>query len=166
MVKMTYICQTTKIYLWCKGEMVMFLFKRAWFYVKRKWGKALTVGIILFVVSTLSLTGLLIKSASNSTFEVARDKLGADVTYTSDLSSLTQSIRGNGGMRGTGGFKVTLPDDYKAITTKEIERIASNSKYVDSYTINASLAGEPVDFSYYNPAGNTDEDPEESNSNG
>jgi hypothetical protein len=40
----------------------MWFFKRAWLYIRRKWGKALTIGIILFVVSTLVLTGLLIKN--------------------------------------------------------------------------------------------------------
>lgn len=137
---------------------IIYFLKRAWLYVKRKWGKALTVGIILFVVATLVLTGLLIKSASQSTFEIARNKLGATVTYTSDLSSVMNNSQ-NGGSptsKGTGaGF--TMPEDYTSITTKEVELIAANSKYVKSYTIAASLAGEAVDFSYYNPSGDTED---------
>lgn len=134
----------------------MYFLKRSWLYVRRKWGKALTVGIILFVVSTLVLTGLLIRSASQSTFEIARNKLGASVTYSTDLSSVMGDMR-SGTRSTTGGSaaKFTLPDDYTSITTKEIEEIAANSKYVKNYTISASLAAEAVDFTYYNPSSST-----------
>ena len=136
----------------------MYILKRAGLYVRRKWGKNLTVGIILFVVSALVLTGLLIKSASQSTFEIARNKLGATVSYTADLSSAMGDTESGGRPteKGTGAM-FTLPDDYTSITTKEIELIASNSKYVKNYTVSASLAGEAVDFSYYNPSGDTEE---------
>lgn len=124
--------------------------KRAWIYVKRKWGKVITIGILLFIVSTLILTGLLINSASNSTFEVARNKLGASVTYTTDLSSVMQENRGMGkDVERGAGFEFTLPSDYTQITTKEIEYIYNNSEYVKDYVISVSLAGEPVDFSYF-----------------
>jgi putative ABC transport system permease protein len=141
----------------------MYFLKRAKLYVTRKWGKTITVGIILFVVSTLVLTGLLIRTASQSTFEAARDKLGATVSYTSDLSSVMGSSGSRPTERGTGsGF--TLPDDYETITTKEVELIASQSKYVKSYTISASLAANAVDFSYYNPSSSTTEDESDTNS--
>lgn len=134
----------------------MFFLKRSWLYVTRKWGKALTVGIILFIVSTLVLTGLLIKSASQSTFEVARNKLGATVTYTSDLSSVMKqtTTTGTAPVKGE-GFSFTMPDDYTALTTKEIDTIVSNSKYVKSYTISATLAANANSFTYYNPSGTT-----------
>ena len=145
----------------------MYFLKRAELYVKRKWGKTLTVGIILFVVSTLVLTGLLIRSASQNTFEMARSKLGATVTYTTDLSSVMGEMQSGGRPteKGTGaGF--TLPDDYTTITTKEIDFIAANSKYVKTYTISSSLAAEAVDFTYYNPSGDTDETEETTEENG
>ena len=117
-------------------------------------------------MSTLVLTGLLIKSASESTFEVARNKLGASVNYTSDLSSVMQNMQGGRPEQGSTstGRGFTLPDDYSAITTKEIEYIAQNSKYVKDYVISASLAGEPVDFSYYNP--NKDNEESSTDTNG
>lgn len=137
----------------------MFFVKRAWFYVKRKWGKVFTVGFILFIVASLVLTGLLIKSASISTFEIARNKLGASVTYTADLSSVMEGMRGEFGRqpeRG-GGINFTLPADYTSITTKEIELIAQNSKYVKNYVVSATLAAKAVDFSYYNPSNSDSE---------
>lgn len=124
----------------------MYFLKRAFLYVRRKKSKVITIGIILFVVSALVLTGLVIQSASNNTFEVARQKLGATVLYTSDLSSVMEVGERTPGM----GRNFTLPDDYTQITTKEIEYIAANSEYVKDYVINASLAVTPVDFSYYN----------------
>lgn len=135
----------------------MFFLKRSLLYVRRKWGKNLTVGIILFVVSTLVLIGLLIRTASNNAFEVARNKLGATVTYTTDLSS-TFSSQATSGEKptGGGGASFSIPDDYTSITTKEIEEIASTSKYVDSYTLSASMAAEAIDFSYYSPSTTTE----------
>ncbi|MFA5407231.1 MAG: ABC transporter permease [Bacilli bacterium] len=142
----------------------MFFMKRALLYVRRKWGKALTVGIILFIVSTLVLTGLLIKSAAQSTFEVARNKLGATVVYTTNLSSAMKEARSDSDIsatRGT-GFSFSMPDDYTSITTKEIELITLNSKYVKSYTISATQAVNAVDFTYYDPSGSDSEDKTES----
>jgi putative ABC transport system permease protein len=135
----------------------MYFLKRARLYVSRKWGKTITVGVILFIVSTLVLTGLLIKTASQSTFEMARNKLGATVTYTSDLSSVMGNNGGRPTTRGS-GFSFTMPEDYTAITTKEVELIASNSKYVKNYTISANLAANAVDFSYYNPSSTSEEE--------
>lgn len=129
----------------------MYFFKRAFLYVVRKVGKAVILGFILFIVATLVLTGFLIQTASDKTYDVARNKLGAKVTYTSDLLSVMQNNIGERGQGGIGkGF--SLPGDYAAITTKEVEKIAENSEYVKSYTISANLAGKPIDFSYYNPS--------------
>lgn len=130
----------------------MYFLKRSFLYVIRKVGKVVTLGFILFTVAALVLTGFLIQTASNKAYEAARNKLGANVTYTSDLSNVMQN---NIGKRGEGGTVqgFTVPDDYSAITTKEVEQIMQNSKYVQSYTISANLAGKPADFSYYNPSG-------------
>lgn len=136
----------------------MYFLKRAKLYVTRKWGKTLTLGIILFIVSTLVLTGLLIKTASQKTFEMAREKLGATVSYTTDLSSAMKNndIGGRPTEKGMGG-RFTIPDNFTSITTKEIELIVSKSKYVESYTISANLSANAVDFTYYDPS-SSDED--------
>lgn len=131
----------------------MFFVKRAWYYVSRKIGKSITIGIILFVVFTLILTGLLINSGAKGAYEVARSKLGATVTYNTDLTSVMSMNTPNGGGRpnmGTGS-RFEMPDDYTEITTKEIETIVENSKYVKNYTISASTSGEAKDFTYYDP---------------
>lgn len=44
---------------------------------------------------------------------------------------------------------MTLPDDYTNLTTKEVEEIASNSKYVKNYKYSVSYTGNPVDFEEY-----------------
>jgi putative ABC transport system permease protein len=133
----------------------VYFLKRAGIYVTRKKSKVITMGVILFIVSALVLTGLLIKSAAQKTFDAARSKLGATVSYTTDLSS----VMGNPKERIPGsGMGITLPDDYTSITTKEIETIYEDSNYVESYVINASLAGTAIDFSYYNPSGSATEE--------
>jgi putative ABC transport system permease protein len=129
----------------------MFIFKRALIYVRRKKSKVLTIGVILLVVSTLALTGLVINSAAKTTFEYARNSLGTTVSYTTDLSSVMPTERGIPGQ----GMGVTIPDDYEVINMNEIEYIKNNSIYIESYTINTSLAASPIDFSYYNPSGET-----------
>lgn len=145
----------------------MYFLKRAVLYVRRKLGKAFIIGIILFVVATLVLTGLLIKSASQKTFEIARNKLGATVNYTADLSSVMgEKTEGERPSKRGAGASFELPDDFTSITTKEIGLIASESKYVKSYTISASLAGEAVDFSYYNPSSDDSTEEDTSSNNG
>ena len=121
----------------------------------------------MFVVATLVLTGLLIKSASQKTFEIARNKLGATVNYTADLSSVMgEKTEGERPSKRGAGASFELPDDFTSITTKEIGLIASESKYVKSYTISASLAGEAVDFSYYNPSSDDSTEEDTSSNNG
>lgn len=129
----------------------MFFLKRAWYYVTRKLGKVITIGIILFIVSSLVLTGLVINSASESAATAARKKLGANVTYSTELRMNMQTTD-DGPTRGSGGsFNFEIPDGYSQITTKEIETIVNNSKYVKSYSISASMSATASDFSYYDP---------------
>ena len=113
----------------------MYILKRSWYYITRKKGKSITVGIILFIVATLVLTGLLINSAANKTFEVAKNKLGSNVIYKVDTSSVMQEQMNNDGQTMSPG-DFSLPDDFTDLTTKEVEDIANNSKYVKSYKYN------------------------------
>lgn len=128
----------------------MYILKRSWYYITRKKGKTITIGIILFIVATLVLTGLVINSAAKKTFEVAKNKLGSNIIYKSDTSSVINNAmesRKEGEKFNPG--ELTLPDDYTNLTTKEVELIASNSKYVKSYKYNTSFTGKPVDFDEY-----------------
>lgn len=69
----------------------MYILKRSFYYITRKKGKSITIGIILFIVASLVLTGLLINSAANKTFEVAKNKLGSNIIYKSDTSSVIEN---------------------------------------------------------------------------
>jgi putative ABC transport system permease protein len=141
----------------------MYILKRSWYYITRKKGKSITVGIILFIVATLVLIGLLINSAANKTFEVAKNKLGSNVIYKVDTSSAMQEQMNNDGQRmGPGDF--SLPDDFTDLTTKEVETIANNSKYVKSYKYNVSYTGNPVDFDEYDVSSGDDSSVEGENS--
>lgn len=144
----------------------MYILKRSWYYITRKKGKSITIGIILFVVATLVLTGLLINSAANKTFQVAKNKLGSNIIYKSDTSSVIEDAMGNNTNEG-GRFNpvnITLPDDYTNLTTKEVETIAENSKYVKSYKYSTSYTGNPIGFEEYSLT-SSDESETEDNSN-
>lgn len=141
----------------------MYILKRSWYYITRKKGKSITVGIILFIVATLVLTGLLINSAANKTFEVAKNKLGSNVIYKVDTSSVMQEQMNNDGQTMSPG-DFSLPDDFTDLTTKEVEDIANNSKYVKSYKYNVFYTGNPVDFDEYDVSFSDDSSVESENS--
>lgn len=144
----------------------MYILKRSWYYITRKKGKSITIGIILFIVATLVLTGLLINSAANKTFEVAKNKLGSNIIYKSDTSSVIEDAIGNnneGGRFNPGN--VTLPDDYTNLTTKEVETIAKNSKYVKSYKYSTSYTGNPIGFEEYSLTSSDESETVDSNNN-
>lgn len=124
----------------------MFFMKRSLLYVKRKKSKVLTIGAILLIVSTLVLTGLVIKSASRATFAYARNILGASVTYTTNMSS----IMGDRSERVPGsGMGFTLPSDFSNISNAEIDTITAGTDLIKSTLINATLAANAVDFGYF-----------------
>ena len=126
----------------------MNIFKRAYYYVTRKKSKSITVGVLLFVVATLVLTGFLIQKAADKTYEVAKEKLGSNVMYQTDTSTIIKNA-----MTTTTGERpdfssITMPDDYTDLTTKEIETIVANSKYIKSYTYNLGYSANAIDFDY------------------
>lgn len=131
----------------------MYILKRSLYYITRKKGKSITIGVILFIVATLVLTGLLINSAANKTFKVAKNKLGSNIIYKADTSSVIDNVMNNGGFNPG---SMTLPGDYKDLTTKEVEIIVDNSKYIKSYKYSTSYTGNPIDFEEYSLTSNED----------
>ena len=107
----------------------MFFIKRAFIYIKRRKSKSLMLGLILLVVSTLTLISLVINSASDLAFEYARLNLESNVSYRAHLS--------RDGLRGQGMGQV-FPVDFTNINLDEINNIVDNSPYevVDSFNIN------------------------------
>ncbi len=142
----------------------MYILKRSLYYITRKKGKSITIGVILFVVATLVLTGLLINDAANKTFKQAKSKLGSNIIYKSDTSSVIEDAMNNNGNAEERKFnpgEISLPDDYTNLTTKEVETIAENSKYVKSYKYSTSYTGNPVDFEEYSLTSSDEEDQSE-----
>lgn len=119
----------------------MYFMKRALLYVRRKKSKVALLLGILFVASTLILTGLVIESASKKTFEYARNELGGSVVYTTDLSGIERVP----GM----GMRDSVPTDFTNISLEEVEMITSSTSLLESYSINATIAVNPIDFSYF-----------------
>lgn len=136
----------------------MYILKRSFYYITRKKGKSITIGIILFIVATLVLTGLVINSAASKTFEVAKNKLGSNIIYKADTSSIINNAmeKRQEGQRFNPG-ELSLPDDFTNITTIEVEKIKENSKYVKSYNYNVSYTGNPVDFEEYSLSASDEE---------
>lgn len=147
----------------------MYILKRSLYYITRKKGKSITIGVILFVVATLVLTGLLISDAANKTFKQAKNKLGSNVIYKSDTSSVIEdamnnSSNGQENKRNFNPGELSLPEDYTNLTTKEVETIVKNSKYVKSYKYSTSYTGNPVDFEEYSLTSSDSDSENENNS--
>lgn len=147
----------------------MYILKRSLYYITRKKGKSITIGVILFIVATLVLTGLLINDAANKTFKQAKNKLGSNVIYKSDTSSVVEDAMNNSsnGQENRRSFNpgdLSLPEDYTNLTTKEVETIAKNSKYVKSYKYSTSYTGNPINFEEYSLT-SSDSDSENENNN-
>ena len=120
----------------------MFFIKRAFIYIKRRKSKSLLLGLILLVVSTLTLISLVINSASDLAFEYARLNLGSNVSYRAHLS--------RDGLRGMGqGMGQVFPSDFTNIDLNEINNIVLNSPYEVNERFTINLRVRPSGFEEY-----------------
>lgn len=71
--------------------------KRAFWSVKARKGKSLLLLVVLSVISVFVLSGLTIETAAEKSSELARQKLGGDVTLTVDREKLIQDQSGTEG---------------------------------------------------------------------
>ncbi|MEI4789249.1 FtsX-like permease family protein [Bacillus sp. FJAT-53060] len=119
--------------------------KRAFLSMKQRKVKSIILLCIFFIVTNLVLAGFAIQNASQKASELAREKLGADVTLQPDFE---KSMKQNGGMVKVPSF----PDK------KTIDKLA-NSPYVIDYNVTTPSIGEADGFTPIK-----DEDSEDNNS--
>ncbi|WP_226566865.1 ABC transporter permease [Bacillus stratosphericus] len=122
--------------------------KRAFLSMKQRKVKSIILLCIFFIVTNLVLAGFAIQNASQKASELAREKLGADVTLQHDIEKSM-----NGGMMEVSPF----PDK------KTIDKLAK-SPYVKDHNVTTPSIGEADGFTAIKDEDSEDEDSEDNNS--
>lgn len=68
------------------------MFKRALLSVRRRKEKNLIMFLFLFIISTLALTAISIKNATNESMNLVKKSLGGEVTLSSDMEKLREEF--------------------------------------------------------------------------
>lgn len=97
--------------------------KRAFLSMKQRKVKSLIFLCIFFIVTNLVLAGFAIQNASQKASDLAREKLGADVTLKPDFEKIMKQAREKGG-----GGEIKAP----SLDEKTVETLAK-SQYVKNY---------------------------------
>ncbi|NWK72589.1 ABC transporter permease [Bacillus paramycoides] len=103
--------------------------KRAFLSIKQRKVKSFIFLCIFFIVTNLVLAGFAIQNASQKSSDLARKKLGADVTLQEDFEKSMKEAMENGGMS-----KPNFLDE------KTLEKLAK-SPYVKDYNFKISFMG-------------------------
>ncbi|EDS78535.1 ABC transporter, permease protein [Clostridium botulinum C str. Eklund] len=120
--------------------------KRAMLSIKKKKMKSLMLFMVLFIVANMVLVGLSIESATKKSTELAREKLGSDVTLKVNQRKIMEERRANGDKE-----KGNMP----YLTTTIADTLKDNS-HVIAYNYSSSSFGLSKDFNNVKSE-NTDE---------
>ncbi|PFN20863.1 ABC transporter permease [Bacillus cereus] len=120
--------------------------KRAFLSMKQRKVKSLIFLCIFFIVTNLVLAGFAIQNASQKASDLARKKLGADVTLKLDMEKVMKQAQSG----GTGG-RVETP----TLDEKEVEKLAKSS-YVKDYNLTVPSMGTADGFTPIKDEENTD----------
>lgn len=71
----------------------MYLFKRAYLYIKKQKAKSLLLFTLFFLIANIVLAGLSISAATEKTKDDIRVQLGATITYTIDAAKYNNDLR-------------------------------------------------------------------------
>lgn len=116
------------------------MLKRSWLSVKRKPGRSIIIGLILFAMSNLILAAIVIKSAVNEQMEYAKESLGGTVTIQADMSKLREEI-GDPSSKSLEELESSSSAPAKferpSVTKSVADKIAQ-SDYVKDYTYSVS----------------------------
>ncbi|QIW21197.1 ABC transporter permease [Bacillus thuringiensis] len=120
--------------------------KRAFLSMKQRKVKSLIFLCIFFIVTNLVLAGFAIQNASQKASDLARKKLGADVTLKVDMEKALKKAQAGGNV---GRFEVP------SLNEKEVEKLAKSS-YVKDYNFTVPSIGTADGFTPIKDEDNTD----------
>ncbi|MBQ3305902.1 FtsX-like permease family protein [Candidatus Saccharibacteria bacterium] len=117
------------------------MLKRSWLSVKRKPGRSIIIGLILFAMSNLILAAIVIKSAVNEQMEYAKESLGGTVTIQADMEKLREEM-GDPSSKSFEELKSSsssAPAKFeRPSVTKSVADKIAQSDYVKDYTYSIS----------------------------
>ncbi|WP_144508725.1 ABC transporter permease [Bacillus mycoides] len=120
--------------------------KRAFLSMKQRKVKSLIFLCIFFIVTNLVLAGFAIQNASQQASDLARKKLGADVTLNLDMEKVIKQAQAG----GKGGMIET-----PSLDKSEVEKLAKSS-YVKDYNFTVPSMGTADGFTPIKAEENTD----------
>lgn len=113
------------------------MLKRSWLSVKRKPGRSIIIGLILFAMSNLILAAIVIKSAVNEQMNYAKESLGGTVTIQADMSKLREKMGDSSEKPSESELSAFSSGQAKferpSVTKTTADKIAQ-SEYVKDYT--------------------------------
>ncbi|MDA2073782.1 ABC transporter permease [Bacillus cereus] len=109
--------------------------KRAFLSMKQRKIKSIILVLIFFIVTNLVMAGFTIQKASQKASDLARQKLGADVTLKENLEKSMGRAKQN-------GSRVITPNYLEA---EKVEKLAKFS-YVKDFNVKTSRAGKANGF--------------------
>ncbi|WP_449621095.1 ABC transporter permease [Robertmurraya sp. Marseille-Q9965] len=132
--------------------------KRSWLSVKARKGKSLLQIIVFSAIFVLVLAGLSIQSAADKSSDLARQKLGADVTLQQDMDKMREKMQEQLATSGEGGGRMRIertPIDVTA--AKEL----TTYDQIKGYNFYSSTTGIASDFEPIENESSTDNAEEE-----
>lgn len=115
----------------------MNFFKRALLSISKKKIKSLILFVVLLIIANMVLVGLAIQTATKKSIELAREKLGSDVTLKINEQKFMEQKRENKDKTTT-----------KASLTTDIADILKDNKHVIQYNYTSSSFGIAKNFEY------------------
>ncbi|WP_251859450.1 ABC transporter permease [Clostridium sp. Marseille-Q2269] len=114
----------------------MNFFKRAMLSIAKKKIKSLILFVVLIIIANMVLVGLSIQTATRKSTELARQKLGSDVTLTINKEKLMEERRNNKNTQ-----KIAKP-----VLTSDIADALKNNEHVTQYNYISSSFGLAKNF--------------------
>ena len=125
------------------------MFKRAWLSIKRKPSRSIILGLLFFAMSNLILSGIIIKSAVNTSTEYAKSSIESTVTLQPDMSKLRESM-GTPPSETSSESSDSSESSRPKFTRPSVEKTTaddiSKSDYVKDYTYSISSSADASDL--------------------
>lgn len=119
------------------------MLKRSWLSIKRKPGKAIIVGLVLFAMANLVLASIAIKGAVNESMAYAKSSLGGTVYLQPDIEKIRKAATANGTESFTPGQQPSFTrPEIKVSTVKKL----ADSSYVKDYTYGVNAEAKASGF--------------------